>query len=102
MIQIVAGLDAAPSQPNRADIDRHLFELFSPMFVHPYPEAQIEIAYADMTGSQQPDNAEQFSAFKLEQAVDFAENKNKSGCNVYVGVALRKAGTKAVPRIPTS
>ena len=73
---------------NRTEIERHLWELFSPPLVHPYPDAQIEIAYADMTASQKPDAAEQFSVFDIQKAADFAENKNKAGFNVYVGVAL--------------
>ena len=79
--------------PEQGDIDRHLFELFSPTFVHDYPDAQIEIAYADMAASQKPDAAKQFSVFDLEKAADFAEKKNKAGFNVYVGRALRKAGS---------
>ena len=54
---------------------------------------RIEIAYADMAASQRPDAARQFSAFELDQAADFAEKKNEAGFNVYVGVALRKAGS---------
>ena len=84
----------APLRPNRLDIDRHLFELFSPTFVHDYPDAQIEIAYADMAASQKPDAAKQFSVFDLKKAADYAEIKNKAGFNVYVGPALRKAGSK--------
>ena len=37
--------------------------------------------------------AEQFSAFDLEAAGDFAERKNKRGFNIYVGVALRQGET---------
>ena len=38
---------AAPLRPNKLDISRHLFELFKPAFVKGYPDAQVEIAYAD-------------------------------------------------------
>lgn len=79
--------------PNKADILRHLFQLFSPAFVRDHPDAQIEIAYADLRGSEKPDKAERFSVFKLDEAADFAELKSKAGCNVYVGPALRKGGT---------
>ena len=88
------GTTGAPLCPNRSDIEAHLYALFSTTFVHLYPDAQIEIAFANMKGSEKPDAAEQFSAFKLEEAADFAEKKNKAGFNVYVGASLKKAGTK--------
>ena len=47
-----------------------------------------------MKGSEKPDAAEQFSAFKLEEAADFAAEKNAAGFNIYVGASLKKAGTK--------
>ena len=75
------------AQPNRADILAHLSALFPPDFVHPYPDAQIEIAYG-VPGSL--DRAELFSAFRLEDAADFAVAKNSNGCNVYVGPTLKK------------
>jgi len=31
--------------PNKADISAHLYALFDQAFVHPYPDAWIEIAY---------------------------------------------------------
>src|SRR4051794_3455819 len=62
---------AAPLQPNKVDISQHLFQLFSPPFANDYPDAQIEIAYADMKGSEKPDKAERFSVFKLKEAADF-------------------------------
>ena len=37
--------------------------------------------------------ARQFSVFKLQEAVDFAEEVSKAGRNVYVGAALRRRGT---------
>jgi hypothetical protein len=79
--------------PNRADIDRHLYALFDPKFVHHHLDARIEIAIADMAGSQKPDVARQFSAFDLQKAAYFAEKKNKDGYNVYVGPALRNASS---------
>jgi hypothetical protein len=75
------------AQPNRADILAHLSALFPPDFVHPYPDAQIEIAYG-VPGRL--DRAELFSAFDLEAAADFAVAKNSMGCNVYVGPTLKK------------
>jgi len=82
---------AAPLQPNRDVIDRHLSALFSPTFVHAHPGARIEIAYSDPRSDKGPNRAKTFSAFDLSQAADFAEGINKCGHNVYVGAALRDA-----------
>jgi len=82
--------DAEPLSPNRADIDRHLRALFPPLFVHPYPDARIEIAYADPSTGEL-NAAKTFSARELEKAADFAERKNRECLNVYVGPALREA-----------
>jgi hypothetical protein len=84
---------AAPLQPNRVDIDRHLFALFSPTFVNPYPDAWIEIAYASPAIGGRPHKSRHFSAFDLAAAAAFAEAKNKAGFNIYVGVALRRGKT---------
>jgi AAA domain len=81
---------AAQLHPNKVDISRHLFQLFSPAFVKKYPDARVEIAYANMAGSEKPDEAETFSAFDLQKAADFAEMKSKTGFNIYVGAALRR------------
>ena len=35
----------APLCPNKADIAAQLYALFAPAFVHPHPDAWIEIAY---------------------------------------------------------
>src|SRR4029079_4344933 len=88
---------AVPPQPNRTDIDRHLFELFPPAFVHHWPDAWVEIAYTTpATGNL--DNGRQFSVLKLEEAADFAEAQNRAGSNVYVGVALRHETTASKPK----
>ena len=79
--------------PNRADINKHLYALFDPNFVMAYPDAWIEIAYANPAAGGGLRAAEQFSAFELEAAGDFAEAKNKRGFNIYVGVALRQGET---------
>ena len=60
-----------------------------------YPDAWIEIAYANPAAGGGLSTAEQFSAFELEAAGDFAERMNRKGRNVYVGVALRKGTTPA-------
>ena len=94
-------LQAEPSAPatqlcpNRADINKHLYALFDPNFVMAYPDAWIEIAYANPAAGGGLRAAEQFSAFQLEAAGDFAEAKNKRGFNIYVGVALRQGETPA-------
>ena len=82
-----------PLHPNKFDISRHLFELFPPAFVKNHPDALVEIAYANMAGTEKPDAAEPFSVFELQKAADFAEAKSKAGFNIYVGAALRKDGT---------
>ena len=41
------GTAGAPLEPNRADINAHLYALFHPDFVMPYPDAWIEIAIAN-------------------------------------------------------
>jgi hypothetical protein len=83
------------AQSDRADILAHLSALFPPDFVHPYPDAQIEIAYG-VPGSL--DRAELFSAFRLEAAADFAVAKNSGGCNVYVGPTLKKGSAAQCAR----
>ena len=82
-------------EPNRADINKHLYALFHPDFVMAYPDAWIEIAYANPAAGGGLRAAEQFSAFELEAAGDFAERKNRKGFNIYVGVALRQGETPA-------
>src|SRR4249919_320283 len=79
---------AALLRPNKADIAQHLYELFPPIFVQPYPHAWIELSYGDPATGGKPDEAKHFSAFDLAGAAEFAEEKNKAGSNVYVGVAL--------------
>jgi hypothetical protein len=78
----------APLCPNKTDIAAHLYALFPPVFVHAYPDAWIEIAYANAaTGALNA--AENFSALDLQAAAEFAEKQNKAGFNIYVGAALR-------------
>jgi predicted P-loop ATPase len=73
--------------PNKSDISAHLYALFDPAFVQSHPDAWIEIAYCRPDGKL--DKAGNFSAFKLEEAVEFAIKQNAAGNNVYVGAALR-------------
>ena len=80
--------DFETPQPNKADIMAQLAALFPPDFVHPYPDALIEIAYG-MPGNIS--KAQLFSAFQLEAAADFAIARNLRGCNIYVGPTLKGA-----------
>jgi hypothetical protein len=80
--------------PNRTDINRHLFALFQPAFVAAFPDSLIEIAWADPRTDGKINKAKEFSAFDLKAAADFAEQQNLEGYNVYVGAALRRAGTE--------
>jgi putative DNA primase/helicase len=80
-------------RPNRAHISQHLYALFAPGFVKDYPDAWIEIAFADMAGDGTPNAAEHFSPFELEKAAAYAEKKNLAGFNLYVGVSLRQGET---------
>ncbi|MGB8607412.1 hypothetical protein [Bradyrhizobium sp.] len=83
---------AAP-RPNKTDIERHLSTLFPPAFVHPHPDAWIEIAYGNPATGGRPNEAKHFSAFDLAGASEFAEKKNRAGFNIYVGLALRQGET---------
>jgi hypothetical protein len=73
------GTAGAPLEPNRAAINQHLYALFHPDFVRAYPDAWIEIAYANPAAGGGLRAAQQFSAFELEAAGDFAERKNRQG-----------------------
>jgi hypothetical protein len=78
----------APLVPNKPDIAAHLYALFSPAFVQPYPDAWLEIAYCSPDGAIT--DAQNYSVFELEEAVEFAEARNAAGDNLYVGPALRQ------------
>lgn len=75
--------------PNKADIAAHLYALFSPDFVHPYQDAWIEIAYGH-PASGNLNEAQNYTAFELKEAGEFAAAKNAAGFNVYIGPALRQ------------
>ena len=61
--------------PNKGDIAAHLYALFPPVFVQPYPEAWIEIAYGNPATGNAVNKARNFSAFELKEAGDFAAAK---------------------------
>jgi virulence-associated protein E len=79
-----------PLLPNKADISAHLYALFDPAFVQAYQEAWIEIAYGNPATGGAVDEAQNISVFKLKEAVEFAEARNKAGWNLYVAPALRQ------------
>jgi hypothetical protein len=87
--------NAPPLVPNIADINRHLYALFTPAFVQAYPDSNIEIAYGHAASGNQVNQAKIFSAFDLENAATFAERKNRNGYNIYVGPALRDGEHKS-------
>jgi hypothetical protein len=73
-------------QPDQEFMRAHLAFLFDPAFVHPYPDAQIEIAF----GKKKPIFAKLFSAFtNPQEIIDFAVARNLEGNNVYVGATLK-------------
>ena len=94
--QALPSIEMAPVSPNKSDISAHLFALFDPAFVQPYPDAWFEIAYGRPDGALNA--AANFSVFDLEKAAEFAEAKNKAGYNVYVGAALRQGEKPASGR----
>ncbi len=76
--------------PNKSDISAHLYALFAPAFVAPYPDAWFEIAFGHPDILDGAVNAAgTFTVFELAEATTFAEEKNIAGYNMYVGVALR-------------
>src|SRR6267142_2190787 len=75
--------------PNKADISAHLYALIDQAFVHPYPDACIEIAYGYAATGGKINAAKTCTAFQIEEAVEFAATQNRAGCNIYVGAALR-------------
>ncbi len=82
-------LKLALLQPNLTDITAHLYALFEPAFVHPHPDAWIEIAVSH-AHSGKVNEAQNFSVFDLRDAAKYAEAITRAGHNVYVGVATRQ------------
>jgi hypothetical protein len=72
--------------PNTEVISEFFYILFSPEFVHAFPEAWIDITCI------RPDKtvaSSFFSAHDLKPAVDHVVKMNTAGWNCYVGAALR-------------
>jgi Protein of unknown function (DUF3987) len=85
-----------PLEPNLTHINAHLYSLFHPDFVMPYPDAWIEIAIANPKGGDGntgPKASKHFSAFQLQEAAEYAMKRNSRGNNVYIGMALRQGET---------
>src|SRR3954447_22272303 len=75
--------------PNKEHIAAHLHALFSPPFVHPYPDGWIEIAVSH-PASGQINDAQNWSAFELQELGRFAAGRTAAGYNVYIAPALRQ------------
>ena len=71
-------------EPNGTDMLRHVEALFGDA-----PEGLIELAWTSRTGDQIR-SAELFDVGDLEELVQHAAVINKTGCNVYIGAALRR------------
>ena len=80
-----------PLLPDSQDITAHLQWLFGET-EGAHESALIEIAY-DEPGKGSPSRARLFCAPELSEAVSFATETNRRGCNVWVGAALKKPGT---------
>jgi hypothetical protein len=84
---VTAETASADLRPNLTDINAHFYALFAPEFVTDFPDAWIEIAYGLPNANL--NEAQNYSAFSLKEAAEFAEAKTKSGYNIYIGPALR-------------
>jgi hypothetical protein len=78
-------------EPDAEAIKAHLIALFAPCVEH-YPDGLIELRY----GSPAPNTSSYFAAHiaGMEEAAQFAVNRNREGANVYVGVNPRKPATR--------
>lgn len=86
------GSSSAPA-PNKAVIRRHL-DLMEDAAGAEYDDGLIEVAHDDPArGDFGPSHARLFGLDELDRAVDFAVAKNASGCNMWVGPAVKKPDT---------
>lgn len=78
-------------EPDAEAIKAHLEVLFAPCAEH-YPRGLIELRY----GQEKPNQTAYFLANTagITEASEFAANRSRQGCNVYVGVNPRKPETK--------
>lgn len=77
-------------EPNPDAIKAHLVALFAACAEH-YPQGLIELRY----GQDAPNQWSYFNSRPdgIEEAAAFAANRNREGCNVYVGANPRKPTT---------
>ena len=80
-----------PLLPDSQDITAHLQWLFGGT-EGAHEGALIEIAF-DELGKGSPSRARLFCVPELSEAVSFATETNRRGCNVWVGATLKKSGT---------
>jgi hypothetical protein len=78
----------APPCPNKVDINAHLYALFPPDFVKDYPDAWVEIAFADMAGNGKPDGMGKHPA---SQTADRATQTSWQAC--ISGLISKSRGT---------
>ncbi|MBB4856997.1 hypothetical protein HNO88_000294 [Novosphingobium chloroacetimidivorans] len=78
-------------EPDAEAIKAHLCVLFEPCSEH-YPQGLIELRY----GQDKPNQSTYFASNEngIADAVSFAANRSREGCNVYVGVNPRKPTTR--------
>lgn len=78
-------------EPDAEAIKAHLAALFEPCAEH-YPQGLIELRY----GPDKPNQTALFNSKEsgIAEAVTFAINRNREGCNVYVGANPRRPETR--------
>ena len=91
------GHDIAVLEPNLADINAHLYAIFSPG-LRQGPSRRMDRdrdrrSRRPAKGKTGVKAGKHFSVFELEKAAAYAVRMNKQGRNVYVGMALRKGET---------
>lgn len=89
--------NAQALQPNLGDIQAHFHALFHPAFVHAYPNAFIQIAYADPSRGGSVNEAKIFEAHDLKSAAMEAATLNANGYNVYTSPALLQFPNRKMP-----
>ena len=97
----MSGLDDYPNAeewvclPDRPAMRRHLKWLTEPVR-QTSSQLRVEIAWGDPDSG--PNRAKTFRLDQIDAAVSFAAWINFKGCNVYVGVTLKRADTPASGR----
>ena len=78
--------------PNKADISRHLYALFPPDFVKPYPDAWIEIAFAAAAGLEAQRRRALLARSICRRRLTSRRRRTGPGL-IYVGPSLRQGTT---------